>query len=39
MFGPSYTTEDDTFRAELRTWLAEHLPRTPPPEDEDERRE
>jgi len=39
MFGPSYTTEDDTFRAELRTWLAEHLPRTPPPEDEDARRE
>ncbi len=39
MFGLRYTAEEESFRAELREWLAEHLPRTPPPEDEDARRE
>src|SRR5262249_654198 len=34
----SYTPEEEAFRADLRAWLAAHLPRTPPPEDEDERR-
>jgi len=39
MFGLRYTAEEDAFRSEIRSWLAEHLPRTPPPEDEDARRE
>ena len=39
MFGLRYTAEEEAFRTELRDWLAQHLPRTPPPEDEDARRE
>jgi len=38
MFGISYTRAEEAFRSELRTWLAANLPRTPPPEDEVERR-
>ena len=39
MFGLRYTPEEDAFRATLRAWLAEHLPRTAPPDDESERRD
>ncbi len=45
MFELSYTPEEESFRAELRQWLAENLPpgwregRGKLPEDEDERRE
>ena len=39
MFGLHYTAEEEAFRTELRDWLAQHLPRAPPPEDEDARRE
>src|SRR6516164_4406974 len=38
MFALHYTAEEEAFRGEIRAWLAEHLPRTPPPEDEAERR-
>ena len=38
MFALHYTAEEEAFRAEVRDWLARHLPRTPPPEDEEERR-
>ncbi len=38
MFGLRFTPEEEAFRAELRDWLAAHLPRTPPPEDEEARR-
>ena len=38
MFGLRYTPEEEAFRAELREWLAAHLPSTAPPDDEDERR-
>src|SRR5262245_48354435 len=38
MFALHYTAEEEAFRAEIRDWLARHLPRTPPPEDEKERR-
>jgi alkylation response protein AidB-like acyl-CoA dehydrogenase len=38
MFDRSYTPEEETFRAELRTWLAANLPADPVPDDEDERR-
>src|SRR5262245_49357880 len=38
MFGLRYTPEEEAFRATLRAWLAAHLPRTAPPEDESERR-
>ena len=39
MFAVTYTPEDEAFRAELRAFLAEHLPREKPPEDEEARRE
>lgn len=39
MFGLRLSAEDEAFRAELRRWLAEHLPREPPPEGEVEHRE
>ena len=39
MFGLRYTPEEDAFRATLRAWLAEHLPRTAPPDDESDRRD
>jgi alkylation response protein AidB-like acyl-CoA dehydrogenase len=39
MFGPSYTPAEERFRAELRAWLADNLPRDPVPDDEDLRRE
>jgi len=39
MFGPSYTPAEERFRAELRAWLADNLPREPVPDDEDLRRE
>src|SRR5919198_562527 len=32
------TPEEAAFRAEMRTWLAEHTPREPLPEDDDERQ-
>jgi alkylation response protein AidB-like acyl-CoA dehydrogenase len=38
MFGLRYTAEEEAFRADLRDWLAAHLPRTVPPDDEEERR-
>jgi alkylation response protein AidB-like acyl-CoA dehydrogenase len=39
MFDLSYTAEEEAFRAELRGWLAAHLPAdTRPPEDEVARR-
>ena len=39
MFDLSYTAAEEAFRAELRAWLAAHLPAgTRPPEDEIERR-
>ena len=38
MFGLRYTPEEEAFRAALRDWLAAHLPRSAPPDDEDERR-
>jgi alkylation response protein AidB-like acyl-CoA dehydrogenase len=38
MFALHYTAEEEAFRGEIRDWLARHLPRTPPPEDEEERR-
>lgn len=39
MFERAYTPAEEAFRAELRAWLAAHLPRQPVPEDEDARRE
>ena len=39
MFALSYTPAEETFRAELRAWLAKNLPAEPLPEDEDARRE
>src|SRR5262245_22054028 len=38
MFALHYTAEEEAFRADIRHWLARHLPRPPPPEDEEERR-
>src|SRR5262245_44569812 len=38
MFGLRYTPEEEAFRTELREWLAAHLPRTAPPDDEHARR-
>jgi len=38
MFGLRYTPAEEAFRRELRDWLAAHLPRTSPPDDEEERR-
>ena len=38
MFGITYTTAEDAFRAELRAWLEANLPQAPAPEDEGERR-
>jgi alkylation response protein AidB-like acyl-CoA dehydrogenase len=39
MFELSYTAEEEAFRAELRAWLAAHLPAdTRPPDDEEARR-
>src|SRR5215831_1096406 len=38
MFGLRYTPEEEAFRATLRAWLAAHLPRTAPPDDESARR-
>jgi alkylation response protein AidB-like acyl-CoA dehydrogenase len=38
MFALRYTAEEEAFRAEIRGWLAQHLPHMPPPEDEEERR-
>lgn len=39
MFGLRVAAEDEAFRAELRAWLAAHLPKDAPPEDEVARRE
>ena len=33
------TPDEAAFRGELRSWLAEHTPRDPLPEDDDERQE
>ena len=38
MFELSYTPEEEAFRAELRAWLASHLPAGALPDDEFERR-
>ena len=38
MFQPSYTPEEQAFRAELRAWLAAHVPADRPPEEEEARR-
>src|SRR5215831_611130 len=38
MFDLGYTAEEEAFRAELRSWLAGHLPSGAPPEDDAERR-
>src|SRR2546422_6442699 len=38
MFGLAYTPAEEAFRAELRAWLAAHLPRAAVPEDDAERR-
>jgi alkylation response protein AidB-like acyl-CoA dehydrogenase len=38
VFGETYTTAEEAFRDELRTWLAAHLPKTPVPDDEEARR-
>ena len=38
MFGLAYTPAEEAFRAELRAWLAAHLPREAVPEDDAERR-
>jgi alkylation response protein AidB-like acyl-CoA dehydrogenase len=39
MFELSFTDSEEAFRRELRTFLAQHLPKDPPPTDEDARRE
>jgi alkylation response protein AidB-like acyl-CoA dehydrogenase len=39
MFGLEFTAEEDAFRAELRAWLAAHVPSACVPDDEIERRE
>ena len=38
MFDLGDSATDEAFRAELRSWLAAHLPSAPPPEDDVERR-
>jgi alkylation response protein AidB-like acyl-CoA dehydrogenase len=38
MFALRYSAEDEAFRAELRAWLAAHVPAGPVPDDEEERR-
>jgi alkylation response protein AidB-like acyl-CoA dehydrogenase len=38
MFELSYTAEEEAFRAELRAWLADHLPTGALPDDEVDRR-
>jgi alkylation response protein AidB-like acyl-CoA dehydrogenase len=38
MLQPRFTTAEEAFRDELRAWLAAHVPRTSPPEDDVERR-
>jgi len=38
MLQPRFTAAEDAFRDELRAWLAAHVPRTSPPEDDVERR-
>src|SRR6185503_4296596 len=38
MFERAYTSEEETFRSELRTWLAANVPAEPVPDDEDARR-
>jgi alkylation response protein AidB-like acyl-CoA dehydrogenase len=38
VFELTHTPEEEAFRAELRAWLASHLPSGPVPEDEEARR-
>ena len=38
MFDRSYTSEEEAFRSDLRTWLAANVPAEPVPDDEDARR-
>jgi alkylation response protein AidB-like acyl-CoA dehydrogenase len=39
VFQVDYTPEEEAFRAELRAWLAAHVPSGRVPDDEDERRD
>ena len=39
MFELEFTPEEEAFRTALRTWLDANVPREPPPDDEDRRRD